>query len=528
MNKARAKASATDLHARKIAAAIAKGRPPPFSPDLDRYLEESPQEIFAAFDGAARHMPPVGKDEALAFGYLFLLQALLERLRYRTDRGYADAAELIATFQAEVAARADRGQTDHHMLAYVAGALHQARIPASSALAAATAKHQADDGELPADVDAALQGLLDACAGDPFALVGSFAEVGHAMPEEARSALASGLALSGRPDARAAAVLFLLDSSAAARRAAAGALAQVASSLSPTDLRRLIAMRNWRPEIERADVDTIVRNARTAGIACAQWEPGSAEAFFGTAIDGSGTQAFLLLSPAGRKKKCVSSILIKHGIADAWSGEPESPRRIEASIAAAGMGLPTLAVSRAYFDRVLSHNLSLTIAQGEVAPLGLLQVAEKIGGAEWLPKRIDFRETLAGLLADLPGGMRDSAAVATVLRRSNELADLEAIEESWFEDDPQIAEIVGRHGRGRAKLATYLLQSVIARRRDEWAEIFVRTALWMREAPADADLSWPELALVAEAVAGGRDLTEIGLMQDIAKRTIMVLANAGQ
>lgn len=528
MNKARPKASATDMHARKIAAAIAKGRPPPFSADLDRYFEESPQEIFAAFDGAARHMPPAGKDEALAFGYLFLLQALLERLRYRTDRGYADAAELIAKFQAEVAARADQGQSDHNMLVYVAGALHQAKIPASSALAAATARHQADDGELPDDVDAALQGLLDACAGDPFALVGSFAEFGHAMPEEARSALASGLALSGRPDARAAAVLFLLDSSAAVRRAVAGALAQVASLLSPTDLRRLIAMRNWRPEIERAEVDTVVRNARTAGIACAQWEPGSAEALFGTAIDGAGTQAFLLLSPAGRKKKCVSSILIKHGLADAWSGEPESPRRIEASIAAAGMGLPMLAVSRAYFDRVLSHNLSLTITQGEVAPLGLLQVAEKIGGAEWLPKHIDFRETLAQLVADLPGGMRDSAAVAAVLRRSNKLADLEAIEESWFEDDPQIAEMVGRRARGRAKLATYLLQSVIARRRDKWAELFVRTAIWMREARAEADLCWPELTLVADAVAGGRDLTEIGLMQDIAERTIRVLANAGE
>jgi hypothetical protein len=29
-------------------------------------------------------MPPAGKDEKLAFGYLFLLQQLLEHLRYRT------------------------------------------------------------------------------------------------------------------------------------------------------------------------------------------------------------------------------------------------------------------------------------------------------------------------------------------------------------------------------------------------------------------------------------------------------------
>lgn len=210
------------------------------------------------------------------------------------------------------------------MLAYVAGALHPAKIPTLPELAAASTKHHLEDesGSLPSDVGAALDGLLKACGSDPFGLVGSLAEFGHSMPEEARASLASGLALGGRPEAREAAVLFMLDSSPAVRRAAVGALAQASSSLSPVDLRRLIAMRNWRPEGERAEADTIIRNARAAGIACAQWEAGSTEAILGTGIDGAATQGFLLVSPAGRKKR-ISSILTKDGIADAWSGEPE-------------------------------------------------------------------------------------------------------------------------------------------------------------------------------------------------------------
>src|SRR2546430_8565914 len=98
MSRAQPKISPTDQHARRIAAAIAKGRLPALTPDLDHYLESSPREIFTAFAGVARHMPPAGKDETLAFGYLFLLQGLLEHLRYRTDSGYADAARLIADF----------------------------------------------------------------------------------------------------------------------------------------------------------------------------------------------------------------------------------------------------------------------------------------------------------------------------------------------------------------------------------------------------------------------------------------------
>ena len=113
-------------------------------------------------------------------------------------------------------------------------------------------------------------------------------------------------------------------------------------------------------------------------------------------------------------------------------------------------------------------------------------------------------------------------------RMGNELAALETVAQSWFEDDPQVAQAVERaRGRDRAKLVTYLLQSVIARHRDRWADIVLRTALWMREAPPEADLCWRELAIVAKALVDGQDVTEIGLMRDIALRTIAVLRDAG-
>jgi hypothetical protein len=123
--------------------------------------------------------------------------------------------------------------------------------------------------------------------------------------------------------------------------------------------------------------------------------------------------------------------------------------------------------------------------------------------------------------------MCEPAALALVLRNSNKLAELEAVAQCWFEDDPQVRQAV-QQARDRVKLASFLLQSVIARHRDRWAEIVLRTALWMREAPESADLCWRELAIVAKALADGRDTTEIGLMRDIASRTIAALGNAGR
>jgi hypothetical protein len=282
-------------------------------------------------------------------------------------------------------------------------------------------------------------------------------------------------------------------------------------------------MRNWRPENERAEVDGIVRKARAAGVDCAQWEAGSTETILATAIDGAATQGFVLVSPAGRKKR-LSSILTKGGVADAWSGEPESRRRIEATLADSGMDAPMLAVSRSYLDRVLSHQLALSVER-EAPPLGLLQVAETLGGVDWQPARMDLDETLARLIAEIPEAMRGGTAVETVLRKSGELADLVAVAQSWFEDGPDIAQaIAGARARNRAKVVTYLLQSAIARHRDKWADLLLRTALWMREAPLELDLCWRELAIVAKALADGRDMAEIGLMRDIAQRTLTVLA----
>jgi len=287
-------------------------------------------------------------------------------------------------------------------------------------------------------------------------------------------------------------------------------------------------VRNWRPENERAEVDVIVRKARASGIDCAQWEAGGAEAILATAVDGAATQGFLLVSPAGRKKR-ISSILIKGGIADAWSGEPESRRRVEATLAASGLDTPMLPVSRSYLDRVLAHHLAVSIEKGETPPFGLLQVAETLGGADWQPARMNFSDTLAELIAELPEAMCEGTAVDTVLRKSGELADLEAVAQSWFEDGPDIAQaIAGARSRNRARLATYLLQSVIERHRDKWAALFLRTALWMREAPPELDLCWRELAIVAKALADGRDMSEIGLMRDIAQRTVAILADDAQ
>ena len=183
------------------------------------------------------------------------------------------------------------------------------------------------------------------------------------------------------------------------------------------------------------------------------------------------------------------------------------------------------AVSRGFLDRIVGHHLALTIGRGEVPPAGLLQVAETIGGADWQPAMVDLHAALGELIAHLPEELLDSKGVASALKNSD-IVELDGIEDSWFEDSAELAEQVMSAGpRAREKLPAKLLRDngAIGAQRARWAELFVFTALWMRENPAEYP-AWADLAVVARAVLGGHDLNELGLMHAIAARTVEYLS----
>jgi hypothetical protein len=323
---------------------------------------------------------------------------------------------------------------------------------------------------------------------------------------------------------REAAILYLLDGEPTLRRAVASELQARAASLSPESLRRLIGMRNWCPEKERPAVDAIIRAVRAKGVDCAAWPQGGVGTIHASGIDGSGAQGFLIVSPVGRKVQ-ISSVLLKRGVSDAWSASPASKRDVQSMLALAAMETSMRPVSRNYFDRTLRHHLQVGLAAGTLPPTGLLQVAETIGHADWQPALLDWRSALAAMLAELPAAMLTPQAVSALLHTSADWADFDEIAESWFEDDEDVAHVVAAAGgRQRARAVDRVLADIIAPRREKWAAYFVGTALWLREAPEDSP--WRGFVILAQALASGRDLADISLMQVIAARTVAVLSSA--
>ena len=529
MSGASAHKSRTQRQARRLAADLAKGRMPASTVDLEDYLDRFPDDVFVALDGFVEQVASSGADDAIALGYLYLIQGQLERVRFRSERGYEDATRLIEEFQRAVADLAVTGRIDAQALSMVTSVLHMAGIEASAELQAGVTQFAENVLPLavPPDFTDATADMVTECEGDPFQLAGALAEAGHAIPAEARILMAVEQIRSTNAALREAAILYLLDGEPTLRRAVASELQASqarAASLSPESLRRLIGMRNWCPEKERPAVDAIIRAVRAKGIDCAAWPQGGAGMIHASGIDGSGAQGFLIVSPVGQKVQ-ISSVLLKSGVRDAWSAPPASKREVQSTLALAATETSMRPVSRKYFDRILRHHLQVGLSAGTLPPAGLLQVAETIGHADWQPELLDWRCALAAMLAELPAAMLTPRAVSALLHTSADWADFDEIAQSWFEDDEHVARVVADiGGRQGAQSVDRVLEEILAPRREKWAAYFLGTALWLREAPEDS--LWRGFVIIAQALASGRDLADISVMPVIAARTVAVLSNA--
>ena len=117
---------------------------------------------------------------------------------------------------------------------------------------------------------------------------------------------------------------WLLDPAASVRGTLVNTLDDAArkGKVTPTMLRRIIAMRNWLPEDSRAALDVAIATARRKGVPSAQWDDVDVRQLTCTGVDGSGAIG-VLAHCRSKRKNVIGSLLLKHGfgVRDAWARE---------------------------------------------------------------------------------------------------------------------------------------------------------------------------------------------------------------
>jgi hypothetical protein len=475
---------------------------------LDLALEEATKNDKSLFD---------------SFGFLF--SQSLEALRFDIEAGYKTASELAECARKRLVTASKAGAVSPSALLLLIQWFGSAKLDPGQDLRRAVEHLLEEDGNANADnfnpVDTDLSGLVADLVkqtdGDPFALHSVLGESLEGMPDDYRGVLTTTFLFSGEPAAAEASIGWLLDPVAAIRQALASALEDAArkDKVTPTMLRRVIAMRNWLPQDNRPALDASIATARRKGVQPAQWGDVEVRQLVCTGVDGSG--AIGVLAHCQKKRKHVlGSLVLKLGIGvrDAWAQEGVKTKEIEQAFFEMSL-MDQFALPTEFIRIAASHFLALGHRTGSMPPFGLLQFLEAVGLSSAQPELM----TATSLLEMV----REEHAIAAnqferLLAAGSDLADEYAFLDSWFEVGDEVDAALTGNRAARQKREALIMEQVVEPRREWWAQSAAWTAYILNLAGNDE--RWQEFYAAALAIVQQRPLREIPLLKLVAEQTV--------
>ncbi|MGE5152813.1 MAG: hypothetical protein ACM3ST_02255, partial [Bdellovibrio bacteriovorus] len=371
--------------------------------------------------------------------------------------------------------------------------------------------------------------LRETRAQDPRELMDPMLAQMQVMPVDGQVALAVGMLASSQALVQELAVLLLLHPNAQVRAQLPGLYRQpdCLGHIGPLGLRRLIGVRNWLPEQERADLDGLIKALRVSGVQSAPLTPAQPGTVYASGFDGSGAQGTWVVTKAKRHYR-IDAVSVKQGlgIREVWGEGGFTKREIDDKVRGMTGRAGALPVQRDLVARLVAHFVAVGLEKGTPPPPQLVVLNELMGGEYWKPEALALDATLAELRASDPAAF-NPARVQEVLADARYWPDYSSFAVSWFEDDARVeavlSESVGTVWDWFLRLPVSIqaiVDKVLEPRRGVWADWLLWMALWARAAEKRAPRPWQDFAIIAEALQQDRPLHQIPLMSAIALRTV--------
>src|SRR3954447_13289058 len=418
-----------------VIADVAAGRPGLNSEAVSRALEARPEAALDVLDLLLAEAGKKRRNERLVTAYSYMLGQALEYARYAIEGGFEHAAELVEAVRQRLLAAGRQGQAEPALLLMVLREFASAKLDPGPELRALMEKQMeamALDAPVPEPgaegipgLDNHFEELAREVGGDPFALHAHVQEMGSAFPDDQRAAFGAWLLQAREETAREAALGWLLDASASVRNSTSSEIEHAAArgGVSGTMLRRLIAVRNWLPEVDRASVDRAVQACRRKGVEIGSWPQPQVREVLTSVIDGSGAQSVFVLAREGRRQ-AIGCLLLKHGIGIRAAWARHGPTRREAGrVPGQLQAIDLLPTSLDYVRIAAAHALATNLASGVMPPFAMLDVMETMGLQGLQPEALTAEAMLGLLEAEADPALSQPEMIAEVLTSSRAVAD---------------------------------------------------------------------------------------------------------
>ncbi|KTD19756.1 hypothetical protein [Legionella londiniensis] len=327
------------------------------------------------------------------------------------------------------------------------------------------------------------------------------------------------------------AVLSLLHPDKEVRDVVADTIAEMIDDvqLNPISLSRLNAIKAWYPAEYHDMFNQWIKKQRKKGVvfSCSGKLNESIQ-IKASEIDGSGAQGIFIEFKTERVNR-LGSLLFKQetGIKDVWITPPITAKELKRYYHESFEDNVMLRkVDISYLCLMVNHFLVLTIEQGNVPDLHLLEIQEELG-LHFIPQRLDTAQAMEELAVQITPFTEE--ALEESLQRSKMWPKNKRFTESWFMENAKIDKLVNRfcsfvEGVKVCRIED-AMRDVFAEEmesnRKQWVFHFLWVALWLKSGARKREKLWQDSFFIAYAIYQGRPLHTIPIMWEICYQSVI-------
>lgn len=300
--------------------------------------------------------------------------------------------------------------------------------------------------------------------------------------------------------------------------------------LSSHSLTRLQTIKYWYPEEYHAQFDRWLKIQRKKGVVYQPLSSPSKMHIDATEVDGAGAQGFYIRCQSS-KKYCLAGLLVKIGVGvkDVWVTPWMSAKELTHNFEQIDDGTVTLRqVEPSFMQLMVNHFLAVSLQQGNIPDLHLLEVQELLG-MTFKPVAIDLHAQINQRCIQISPFTAE--LVNKSLARSKKWTTTKTFTESWYLENMQVDKLVnqwctiveGTKICNLAKATETIFKQILEQERSMWCFHFLWTALWAmaNPTPKKNDYIGIDCLILAYVIDHQMPLTDIPIMQEICKQTVM-------
>ena len=299
-------------------------------------------------------------------------------------------------------------------------------------------------------------------------------------------------------------------------------------TLSSISLSRLQIIKSWYPPAYHPQFNRWIKEQRKKGVVFSSEKNAPTIRIKASEVDGSGAQGLFIHLKKNRKNR-LCGLLFKHevGIKDAWITPAISAKDIARYYDEAFDDTVMLReVDTSYLLMMTGHFLALTIDQGGMPDLHLLEMQEELG-LHWTPCRLDIDYLMEQLAVQISPFTPDS--IQASFKRSKSWPKNKRFTESWYVENAQIDKLVNRCCSfiDGVKVCRFddAIKAVFAKEmelhRDRWLFHFLWIALWLKVKARKNEKVWQDSFFIAYAIHTGTSLDAIPIMHEICHESVV-------